>query len=114
MIIMSVIFHTFVYSSVLNLASFIFSGKLLSTEVNVRLITILFMIMCIGYIGRIRDVKDIYHAYGENIEKGEKSYRPIFHIMGIYRIVRFQKHSFFYRIINEYSFFFPKHIPFFI
>ena len=69
MILISVIFHTLVYSSILNLASFIFLGKLLSTEINFRLITILFMIMLIGYIARIRHVKDIYHAYGENIDK---------------------------------------------
>jgi len=65
----SVIFHTVIYCAVLNIASFIFFGKFLSTIVNLRLSVILILIMFFGYIGRYYHVKDIYQAYKGDLEK---------------------------------------------
>jgi len=69
LLILSILLHTIIYSSFLNLVSFIFFGKILSSIINIRLILTLLMIMSIGYIGRYYHVKDIYSAYGENMEK---------------------------------------------
>uniref|UniRef100_A0A6C0HYE9 Uncharacterized protein n=1 Tax=viral metagenome TaxID=1070528 RepID=A0A6C0HYE9_9ZZZZ len=69
MIIVSVIFHTILYTVTFNLASFIFSGKILSQTINMRLIVSFLFIMFFGYIGRYYHVKDIYSAYSKNMEK---------------------------------------------
>lgn len=69
LLLLSIIFHTIIYWSFLNLVSFIFLGKTLSTMMNIRLIITLLMIMSFGYIGRFYHVKDIYSAYGENMER---------------------------------------------
>ena len=65
-IIRSVLFHTIVYTIFLNLASFIFIGKMLSTKINSRLIMIFIMIMTLGYIGRFYHVKEIYDTYKDD------------------------------------------------
>jgi hypothetical protein len=68
-IIISVIFHTIVYTGFFNLASYIFFGKLLSKTINIRLIVSLLIIMFLGFFGRFLHVKEIYKAYNYNIEK---------------------------------------------
>jgi hypothetical protein len=68
-IIFSVIFHTVIYTSFLNLGSYIFFGKILSNDVNIRLISALLLIMFFGFFGRFIHVKDIYKAYGYDLEK---------------------------------------------
>jgi len=68
-ILVSVIFHTVIYSLTLNIASFIFFGHILSATVNMRLCMVLSLIMFFGYIARYYHVKDIYRAYRGNIEK---------------------------------------------
>jgi hypothetical protein len=68
-ILVSVVFHTVIYSLTLNVASFIFFGKFLSSAVNVRLSVVLLFIMFFGYIARYYHVKDIYGAYRGDIEK---------------------------------------------
>lgn len=72
LLLLSILFHTIIYSSFLNLVSFIFLGKTLSIIINIRLIISLLMIMSFGYIGRVYHVKDIYSAYGENMEKARE------------------------------------------
>jgi hypothetical protein len=72
LLILSILFHTIIYSSFINLVSFIFLGKILSTMINIRLVIALLIIMSFGYIGRFYHVKDIYKAYGENIEKARE------------------------------------------
>ena len=72
LLLLSILFHTILYSSFLNLVSFIFFGKILSLIINIRLIIILLIIMSIGYIGRMNHVKEIYKAYGENMEKSRE------------------------------------------
>lgn len=68
-IILSDIFHTFIYTSFFNLASYIFFGKILSNIVNTRLIISLLIIMFIGYYARFFHVKEIYKAYNYNLER---------------------------------------------
>ena len=68
-IFVSVVFHTIVYSSFVNLLSFIFTGKILSTTINYRLLLSLFIIMVFGFIARFFHVKDIYKAYNNDLDK---------------------------------------------
>ena len=68
MIIVSILFHTIIYTLTLNLTSFIFYGKILSQKINARLIASFLLIMIFGYVGRHYEVKDIYNAYGKNME----------------------------------------------
>jgi len=69
LLVQSILFHTIIYSSFLNLVSFIFFGKILSTIINLRLVIALLLIMSLGYIGRFYHIKEIYSAYGENMER---------------------------------------------
>lgn len=69
LIIVSVLFHTIVYTLASNLASYIFYGKYLSVGINKKLITFLLFVMFFGYIGRYYHVQDVYNAYGKNMEK---------------------------------------------
>ena len=68
-IILSVLFHTAVYASFVNLASYIFFGKILSREINIRLLVSLLLIMFFGFFGRFIHVKEIYKSYNYNLEK---------------------------------------------
>jgi len=69
MMIVSILYHTIIYTVTFNLASFIFFGKFLSQKINVRLISSFLVIMIFGYVGRHYQVKDIYNAYNKNMEK---------------------------------------------
>lgn len=71
-IILSVVFHTLVYTAFFNLASYIFTGKLLSTPINMRMISALTIIMFFGFFARFLHVKEIDRAYGGDIEKTRK------------------------------------------
>jgi len=71
-IILSVIFHTIVYTVFCNLVSYIFFGKILSNTINIRLIVSLYLIMVLGFFGRFIHVKEIYKAYNYNLEKTRK------------------------------------------
>lgn len=66
--LLSIIFHTILYSLFCNIVSWIFFGVILSNKINKRLIIFLLIIMSFGFIGRFIHVKDVYNAYG-NIEK---------------------------------------------
>ena len=59
----SAIFHAIVYSAILNVISYVFTGKLLTFTVNVRVFITLLIIMSFGYLARFLHVKDIYRAY---------------------------------------------------
>jgi hypothetical protein len=67
--ILSIVFHTIIYTLFVNLVSYIFLGKILSNTVNTRLVISLLFIMVFGFIGRFYHVKDVYQAYNENTEK---------------------------------------------
>jgi hypothetical protein len=68
-IILSVIFHTVVYTGFCNLISYIFWGRILSKVINTRLVISLLLIMFFGFFARFLHVKEIYKAYGYNLEK---------------------------------------------
>lgn len=68
-IIVSDLFHTAVYAGAINLASFVFLGRVLSSRQNIRLIIALLVIMFIGYFARFYHVRDIYRAYNGDVEK---------------------------------------------
>jgi hypothetical protein len=69
MIIISIIFHTILYTLFCNLVSYIFYGKIMSKNINIRLISSLILIMFFGYIGRLWHVKEAYNAFNYNSEK---------------------------------------------
>ena len=68
-ILISIVFHTIVYSSFVNLLSFIFTGKILSMPINYRLLLSLLLIMIFGFIARFFHVKEIYKAYNNDLDK---------------------------------------------
>jgi hypothetical protein len=65
-ILLSIIFHTLIYTIFFNLGSFIFYGKILSNQINIRLIISLLIIMFFGYIGRFIHCKQIYNDFNKN------------------------------------------------
>jgi hypothetical protein len=67
--IVSIVFHTIVYSSFVNLLSFIFTGKILSVSINYRMLLSLFIIMVFGFVARFLHVKEIYKAYNNDLDK---------------------------------------------
>lgn len=62
-IFLSIILNTTVYTIILNLASYVFLGKILSNTINIRLISVLVIIMIFGYIGRNMHAKEVYRAF---------------------------------------------------
>lgn len=68
-ILASVLFHTIIYAAFLNIASYVFTGKMLFSAVNMRLISVLLVIMFFGFFARFYHVKEIYRAYGGDANK---------------------------------------------
>jgi hypothetical protein len=68
-LLVSVIFHTFVYTAFANVASYIFLDKTLDYNTNVKLVAFLLLIMFIGFFARFFHVKEIYNSYNGDIEK---------------------------------------------
>ena len=71
-ITLSILFHTLVYVLFLNLVSYIFLNKPLTTKINIKLVISLFVIMILGYIARFYQVKDIYAKYNKDLEQTRK------------------------------------------
>uniref|UniRef100_A0A6C0E4H1 Uncharacterized protein n=1 Tax=viral metagenome TaxID=1070528 RepID=A0A6C0E4H1_9ZZZZ len=67
--IFSIVLHTIIYSLFVNMVSWIFFGKILSKQINKRLLLALILIMFFGFISRFIRVKEIYKAYNGNMEK---------------------------------------------
>lgn len=67
--VLSVVFHTLIYISGINLVYWIFLGKVLSNRINARLLFLLFVIMFFGFFARYFHVKDIYRSYNKDDEK---------------------------------------------
>lgn len=63
LIIFSVLFHTVIYVGFFNMLSYIFTGKALSNDINMRMTMFAIVIMFFGYFGRHFHVKDILSAY---------------------------------------------------
>jgi len=51
------------------MVSFIFFGKNLSKNINIRLILCLIVLMFLGYIGRFIHTKQVYKDFNYNYEK---------------------------------------------
>jgi len=66
LIIISVFFHTILYTAFINIINYIFTNKILNTKINCRLIIFLVILMIFGYIGRFFHVKDIYNDMNRN------------------------------------------------
>ncbi len=62
-IFVSAVFHTVVYVVFVNVVWFIFTGSVLSNQVNQRLLIFLMTVMLVGYLARFYHVKEIYHTY---------------------------------------------------
>jgi len=62
-LIASVVIHTIIYTSFVNMVSYIFTGRVLPSKSNQRLLTFLVPFMLVGFIGRFIYVKDIYRGY---------------------------------------------------
>jgi len=71
-IILSVLLHTIIYVSFANIVSYIFTDKMLSTMVNIKLVLFLLIIMTLGFVARYYHVKDVYGAYNEDLKKTRK------------------------------------------
>jgi hypothetical protein len=65
----SVLFHTIIYTLFCNMVSYIFFNKILSSEINKKLILSLILIMVFGFIARFIHVKDVYSAYNGDMVK---------------------------------------------
>jgi membrane protein YdbS with pleckstrin-like domain len=65
-ITVSVIVHTIGYALFFNLVSYIFTGRILSSKVNKRLVIALIVIMYLGFIGRYYRAKDAYRAFNRD------------------------------------------------
>jgi hypothetical protein len=70
--LLSVLFHTALYTGFFNLVNYIYYGRLLSLTINKRMIISLIIIMIVGFYGRFLHVKDVYKAYNYNMEKTRK------------------------------------------
>ena len=68
-IVVSVVFHTFIYTLLCNMAAYIFFKKFLSNDTNKRLLTFLIPIMFLGFFARFYHVKEIYKAYNGDMVK---------------------------------------------
>lgn len=68
-LLLSIIFHTFIYILFINLFFFIFYGRTLKSSIQIRLIIVLLIIMSLGYIARHLHVQDIYKAYDKDVFK---------------------------------------------
>jgi hypothetical protein len=68
-IAITIIVHTLIYAGFCNLVSYIFLGKVLNKEINVRLFSCLIAIMISGFVARYYHVKDVYNAYNGDIVK---------------------------------------------
>jgi len=65
----SVLFHTIIYTLFCNIVSYIFLNKILTNQINIRLVIALISIMVFGFIARFIHVKDVYSAYNGDMVK---------------------------------------------
>jgi len=68
-IILSTLFHTFIYCVFANLTSYVFFGEILSFKIQYRLAISLLLIMFFGYMARFFHVKEVFQAYHRDKEK---------------------------------------------
>ena len=68
-IILSVLFHTLLYTAFCSAVSYIFLGRWLKPMVTTRLVVFLLLVMFLGFYARFLHVKEVYKAYHYNAEK---------------------------------------------
>jgi hypothetical protein len=71
-IFLSIILNTTVYTIIFNLSSYVFLGRILSNNINIRLIMVSIIIMIFGYIGRIMHSREVYRAFNGDEKKTRK------------------------------------------
>lgn len=69
MAVLSIALHAAAYVFFVNLMYYCFTGRFLNTKINMRLISVLVVIMFAGYIGRVLHIKDVYSGYNYDKEK---------------------------------------------
>ena len=77
-IILSILFHTVIYTAFFNLISYIFFGKMLSNKINQRLLICALLIMTGGYLARFYHVKEIYRAYNNDETRTREHINQLF------------------------------------
>jgi hypothetical protein len=68
-LLFSTLFHTIIYVAFCNMVSYIFFNKMLSSQINTRLVIALILIMFFGFFARFIHVKDIYASYNGDMVK---------------------------------------------
>lgn len=68
-ILVSVLFHTIIYTLFCNMVSYIFLGKILSSSINTRLVLCLLPLMFFGFIARFIHVHEVYKTYQYDMVK---------------------------------------------
>jgi len=69
MTVLSIALHTVAYVLSVNLIYYCFTNRFLDTTINMRLISVLIVIMFAGYICRVLHIKDVYSGYKYDKEK---------------------------------------------
>lgn len=77
-IVLSIVFHTIVYMGFVNVVSYVFFGRMLSSAINQRLLVALLLIMVAGYVARMIHVRDIYRAYHQDETKSRDHINRLF------------------------------------
>jgi hypothetical protein len=65
----AIIINTFIYTIFFNLVSYIFIGTIFSRIINIRFVSVLIIIMILGYIGRFLHSKEVYKSFNGNVDK---------------------------------------------
>ena len=68
-LLFSTLFHTIIYALFCNIVSYIFFNKILTNQINTRLVIALILIMFFGFFARFIHVKDVHNAYNGDIVK---------------------------------------------
>jgi len=68
----SIFLHTILYTISINIIKYAFTRSPFSIITNIRIATLLFLIMTVGYAARYLRVQDIYRAHHKNQEKTRK------------------------------------------
>jgi hypothetical protein len=70
-ILLTVLFHTVLYTASFNAVHYIFLGNFINSIINTKIIIALIIIMITGFVARLWHAKEIYNAY-KDLEKTKK------------------------------------------
>ena len=65
----SILLHTILYAIFINIIKYAFTRNVFSMNTNIRITSLLFLIMTVGYTARYLRVQDIFKAHHKNQEK---------------------------------------------